>query len=212
MNCEQSTQHLDDLLAGELTDETRSAFETHLADCPACRQQWEILTHLSRELRALPHEEPAPSLRRKFYSTFDAYRAGLQANPDQPDTAAPSRGKVRATSLHLPGRNLSSPLPPALQGVIQGLWEMVRPYRFQCGGLATVAALIFLFTLATPSTTEPQMVAQTSGSPQEQMLAWQANRRWFAELLGPAPAPAPERKPAVPPRPRSDRATEERRT
>ena len=211
MNCEQSHQHLDDLLAGASAEAARTALETHLAGCPACRHEWETLTELSRELNALPGEEPSPSLRQKFYSTLEAYRAGLEANAGHPGALVPTPVAVLTPAPLLRGGDGSSPRAAVDQGALTALFALLRTYRFHCGGLATVGTFILLFTLATPSTPE-HLAAQISVSPREQMLAWHANRRWFAELLEPAPAPAPERKPAVPPRPRSDRGSEQRRT
>ena len=62
MTCRELTDFLDDYLAGELHPDERRRFDTHLADCPSCREYlrgYRDAIRLSKEALA-DEEAPMP--------------------------------------------------------------------------------------------------------------------------------------------------------
>lgn len=57
MRCEEIREELSAALDGELPEEVRRAVEAHLAGCPACRKERDLLGGVDRLYRALPRED-----------------------------------------------------------------------------------------------------------------------------------------------------------
>lgn len=58
MNCEDFQMLLADALGGELSDDQRPGFETHIAQCSQCRREYESMSGAVRSLQALPQPQP----------------------------------------------------------------------------------------------------------------------------------------------------------
>jgi len=78
MKCEQIRERSADYLAGELDDRSLAEVRAHLAGCPACREELEVLSALWTKLGVLPKEQPSGALRSRFYEMLEAYKEGLE--------------------------------------------------------------------------------------------------------------------------------------
>jgi hypothetical protein len=58
MNCDKTTELLDDYLDDGLSPDLRSLFTAHVASCESCRRQLDELTSLREHLRKLPVSPP----------------------------------------------------------------------------------------------------------------------------------------------------------
>ncbi len=76
MTCEEIKSMFAEYWSGTLAAEQRAGLERHLAGCENCRAEAERLEILWRDLGLLPAEEPASSMRDRFYQTLSAYRDG----------------------------------------------------------------------------------------------------------------------------------------
>ncbi|MBU6402793.1 MAG: HEAT repeat domain-containing protein [Verrucomicrobia bacterium] len=65
-------------MAGHLTEAARAELDSHLADCPSCRQEAANLQAVWAKLALLPEKEPSPALDARFHAMLDAYRQGLK--------------------------------------------------------------------------------------------------------------------------------------
>lgn len=81
MTCEEVKPLMADYWSGSLEGSGELAFQAHLGSCEACRAEVMRLDKLWRGLALLPREEPAGSLRGRFYDTLRAYRQGMDAHP-----------------------------------------------------------------------------------------------------------------------------------
>jgi len=77
MKCDQAKEMFADNWAGVLEEGERTLFESHLAACESCREEWESLNRLWATLGAIPPEEPRPALRNRFYATLEGYGRGI---------------------------------------------------------------------------------------------------------------------------------------
>lgn len=89
MNCETCEQLFADALGGELSVEQRSAFDAHLAECPACRTAYAGDSAALCAMRSLPMPDSQTA------------RAGHSAVIDElrVSRASRSRGTVRGRSF-----------------------------------------------------------------------------------------------------------------
>jgi len=78
MKCDQLKSHIPDLLLDELDEPTKSAIESHLSICPACKTEMESLGMLWTKLGAIPEQQPGADLRLRFDTMLEAYKEGLQ--------------------------------------------------------------------------------------------------------------------------------------
>lgn len=72
-------ENLEGYLSGKLGPAVRQELETHLAACPGCREEWEILRSSAEDVRALrPPEgmdlDPAPGFYARVMERIDAER------------------------------------------------------------------------------------------------------------------------------------------
>jgi hypothetical protein len=66
MNCTAARHHLAALLYGDLPAPEQAAVEAHLAECPACRQEYAALEGVRRQLDRLPPPAAAVDLARLY--------------------------------------------------------------------------------------------------------------------------------------------------
>jgi len=85
MNCEETKLLLAEYWSESLNDAQELAFETHIAQCDACRSEAERLGAMWKSLALIPGSskdfEPGPAMRTRFYETLGAYRQGLESAP-----------------------------------------------------------------------------------------------------------------------------------
>ena len=93
---------------------------------------------------------------------------------------------------------------PATSGRFAGLFELLRPFRFNLAGLALTCLAIVAFRLATPETSNPVIAKNAAHSP-DMLAALQEKRRLYAELIEQSPAPSPQPPKLTAPKPRSER-------
>ena len=74
MKCKNIQELFTDKWAGTLDDESMARLESHLSQCPSCRQEWENLNALWDRLEKIPSESPSPAVRSRFYSMLQSYR------------------------------------------------------------------------------------------------------------------------------------------
>jgi len=65
-------------LSGDLGPDERAAIENHLADCPACRNEFQALANVWNAAGGLPEEYPSERLKSRFYAALDAYESALR--------------------------------------------------------------------------------------------------------------------------------------
>jgi hypothetical protein len=74
MKCKKIQELFIDKWAGTLDDDSRAYLESHISQCPSCRQEWEDLNELWNQLGKIPSEDPGPAVRSRFYSMLHSYR------------------------------------------------------------------------------------------------------------------------------------------
>ncbi|OGD11934.1 MAG: hypothetical protein A2Y86_00485 [Candidatus Aminicenantes bacterium RBG_13_62_12] len=77
MTCATIREGFVDYLTGELPAGDLAEFRGHLASCPACREELEVLSAVWTKLGVLPQESPSGALRSRFYGMLEAYKEGL---------------------------------------------------------------------------------------------------------------------------------------
>ncbi len=77
MRCEDIKKNFPDYLVGDLDQISTEAIRSHIADCPACRQELEDLSAVWTKLGVLPEEHPSNGLRERFYGTLEEYKAEM---------------------------------------------------------------------------------------------------------------------------------------
>jgi HEAT repeat protein/putative zinc finger protein len=84
MKCNEARELFPELWAGVLDEGTQSEIQSHLANCPACRDENESLSMVWTKLGELPEENPSAALRPRFYAMLEGYQQGLeQAKPSR---------------------------------------------------------------------------------------------------------------------------------
>ncbi len=76
MTCEEAQVKMAESWAQSLNGPDELAYDAHLLDCEACRNQSARLQGTWRGLASLPADEPSPKLRVRFYETLSAYVEG----------------------------------------------------------------------------------------------------------------------------------------
>lgn len=74
MRCEQIKEKFPDFLVGELDQKSMDEIQSHLVECPSCREEMENLSALWTKLGVLPEERPSKSLRQRFYGMLEEYK------------------------------------------------------------------------------------------------------------------------------------------
>jgi hypothetical protein len=78
MKCEKIREMFTDHWAGLLAPDGKEQLETHLAECPFCREELESLDRLWASLAGIPLEEPSDTVRSRFYTMLEGYRHGME--------------------------------------------------------------------------------------------------------------------------------------
>jgi hypothetical protein len=78
MECDRIRSLFPDQWAGTLEPGRKNQFESHLAGCSSCREEWDSLTSLWGDLARLPSEEPGRQMRPRFYAMLEGYEQGLR--------------------------------------------------------------------------------------------------------------------------------------
>jgi hypothetical protein len=74
MRCEHIKEKFPDFLVGELDQKSMDEIQSHMAECPSCREEMENLSALWTKLGVLPEERPSNALRQRFYSMLEEYK------------------------------------------------------------------------------------------------------------------------------------------
>ena len=82
MRCEDIKKNFPDYLVGDLNQNSAADIQSHIADCPACRQELENLSAIWTKLGVLPEEHPSSGLRDRFYRMLEEYKT--EANRERP--------------------------------------------------------------------------------------------------------------------------------
>jgi len=77
MRCEDIKTNFPDYLVGELDQNSVAEIQSHMADCPACRQELEDMSSVWTKLGVLPEEHPSNGLRERFYRELEGYKAEM---------------------------------------------------------------------------------------------------------------------------------------
>jgi hypothetical protein len=80
-DCQQTQNQFPDYLTGDLTADTVTAIQAHVATCESCRQELEELTGTWTQLGILAEEQPGPNLRKNFYTMLASYQEALESKP-----------------------------------------------------------------------------------------------------------------------------------
>ncbi len=77
MMCDRIQELFAEEWAGTLAAGERARLESHLAGCPACREERESLNRLWQKLAAIPPEEAGSAVRSRFYAMLEGYQQGM---------------------------------------------------------------------------------------------------------------------------------------
>ncbi len=84
MRCEHIKEQFPDFLVGELDQGSMEMIQSHIAECPSCREELENLSALWTKLGVLPEERPSNGLRQRFYGMLEEYKEEMhQERPVQ---------------------------------------------------------------------------------------------------------------------------------
>ena len=72
MNCKEAQDLLMDYMEGTLDESTQKAVEEQIAQCEACKEAYEALLVLFREMDSYEEKTPDPSLEKSFYAMLHA--------------------------------------------------------------------------------------------------------------------------------------------
>jgi anti-sigma-K factor RskA len=91
-------------LLGALDEAERAAFEEHLAGCPACREEVDLLRPATQVLPiSVDALEPPPGLKARIMAEVEREASLLAAaGPDADRVPAPARRRLRLSSLRVP--------------------------------------------------------------------------------------------------------------
>jgi hypothetical protein len=89
MNCEKAREHFADDLAGTLESGAAAAFQSHLLECRACREEADHLRTTWTSLEHIPEPDPGPEMRARFYQMLDAYQQGRREASEVKQAAPP---------------------------------------------------------------------------------------------------------------------------
>jgi hypothetical protein len=92
MTCDKIQERFADYLTGDLDEAGRAEVQSHIAACPACREDLENLTLAWAKLGVLPDEQPSGAVRTRFYAMLEEAKAALPG-------AAPAAPRPRWTDL-----------------------------------------------------------------------------------------------------------------
>ncbi|MCE5251126.1 HEAT repeat domain-containing protein [bacterium] len=81
MKCEEIQNLIAEYLSGALDADIRKHFDEHISDCSVCRREFEAMSHVWATMGIIPDEEPASSVRTRFYSMLEVYRYGMSHAP-----------------------------------------------------------------------------------------------------------------------------------
>jgi hypothetical protein len=81
MKCDKALELFADYWAGSLDSAEKAQFESHLAECPQCREEFESLNRLWTDLAGIPTEEPGHAVRSRFYAMLAEYRRDMDRSP-----------------------------------------------------------------------------------------------------------------------------------
>lgn len=134
MNCEKFKEMLANDWACTLSAEEQSAFESHAAECSACRDERASLDILWRGLSEIPSEAPSPLMSQRFYAMLEGYRQGLEKSEPKPKRNFGSGGWL---SFWLrPAFQLGMGAILVVLGFMAGYW-----IRYTRGGLEEISDL-----------------------------------------------------------------------
>ncbi len=96
MNCTIIKERIADYLTGDVDEATQKEIQSHIADCPGCREELESLSAVWAKLGVVPQEQPSPELRGRFYTMLQEYKRDHERNSVRtPESKAGSRRALR---------------------------------------------------------------------------------------------------------------------
>ncbi len=113
MKCEDFRDLMLEILDGEIDSADRGRFETHIAQCPACAEEFRRLNETWTRLGVLTAERPSPALADRFYTMLET---------EQKKPSRPSFTEAWAALRLRPGFRLGAALVLILAGVGGGFW------------------------------------------------------------------------------------------
>jgi anti-sigma factor RsiW len=113
MKCEHIRDLMLEILDGESDAADRGIFETHIAGCPACAEEFRRLNETWTRLGVLSNERPSAALADRFY-------AMLEAEPKK--RARPSLAEAWAALRLRPALRFGAALVLILAGIGGGFW------------------------------------------------------------------------------------------
>jgi len=102
MKCDNVRERFPDYLTGELESKAKAECDAHIAACAACGEELRKLSEIWTKLGVLPAEQPSPALRDRFYTMLEAYKDGLEAEPDQAERKPKFSFMLRQSWLRRP--------------------------------------------------------------------------------------------------------------
>lgn len=83
MTCHDIKRLFPDYLIGDIDNQSRTAVQSHLADCEDCRAELESLSEMWTRLGVLPEERPSEALRGRFYGMLDGYKREMEKQSER---------------------------------------------------------------------------------------------------------------------------------
>lgn len=78
MNCTTMKERFADFLTGDIDEAAKKEIQSHIMDCPDCREELESLSAVWTKLGVVPQEQPGPELRGRFYAMLEDYKHALE--------------------------------------------------------------------------------------------------------------------------------------
>ncbi|WP_405514412.1 HEAT repeat domain-containing protein [Spirosoma sp. KNUC1025] len=82
INCEQANERIPDWLSNQLTESERTAFESHLTQCPICEAEANSVRQLWQLMGKLPAPVPGDMARVRFQAMLDTYKETVIAEQE----------------------------------------------------------------------------------------------------------------------------------
>lgn len=131
MNCQKIKRNFVDFLTGEIEDDVKESIQSHLAGCDSCRAEMENLNEMWTKLGVLPEVEPSETLRPRFYTMLETYKATIES--ESPAVAAPSLFTrfFQSFSLQKPAFQMTAVLAVLAVGLLGGFLISTSGHRQQ---------------------------------------------------------------------------------
>jgi len=120
MNCQHITDQFPDFLIGDLNEDEKNRIQSHIADCPSCREELESLSAIWTKLGVLPEERPSPTLRTRFYTMLENHKNETAVATRKTGIVQRLRARLKPLPLARPALQFSLSLIFLLIGLAAG--------------------------------------------------------------------------------------------